>query len=318
MNSHSRDGFYSLWTLAILLCVGACLFLLAYVSFTHGRSAPAAELTPEPSPTGEVLQVQETTLPADVSPDIWAAAGENTPAPSDSPASSDNPAASGLPADSAVPAQPSELPVTGTVGLVETADLGQEYQDKIVFMGDSTTLGLTSYGLLPASQVWVPASGTFSLFNWEIESIDYHAPDGTSQALSIADCASTGQPEYLVITLGVNGVTTLDESSFKDYYLRLVQTIQQASPGTRIMCDSIFPVIDGKAPSGITNAMVNQANNWIQDVVAQTGTRYLNTRECLADSSGQLIGELEAGDGLHVTAEGYERILTYVRTHGYQ
>ena len=296
MNSRSRAGFYVVWTLAILVCLALCVFILVFFSVVKG-SAPAAEVSPPPAditalPDDGAMAPQDGTQDMTQSVDVTDQPVTDTPAPTD-------------------------VPQASTV-LAETADLGQEYQDKIVFLGDSTTYGLMSYGVLPNYQVWVPASGTLSLFNWEIETIDYYGRDGSNQTLSIADCAATGQPEYLVITLGINGISILGEDQFKDYYRRLVQAIQAASPNTRIMCQSIYPVIDSMTSSDISNAKVNAANGWIQDVAEELGVRYLNTHDSLTDGNGQLIKELNSGDGIHVTPAGYERILEYVRTHGYQ
>ena len=36
MNGRTREGFYALWTLAILICLGVCVFLLIWVSFADG------------------------------------------------------------------------------------------------------------------------------------------------------------------------------------------------------------------------------------------------------------------------------------------
>ena len=47
MNSRSREGFYLLWTIAILICLAVCVFVLAYFSFIGGdKTAPAAEDIP--------------------------------------------------------------------------------------------------------------------------------------------------------------------------------------------------------------------------------------------------------------------------------
>lgn len=290
MNARTREGFYTLWTIAILLCLAVCVFLLAYVSIVDGgetaERAPAATDVPADS---------QTTTDAQVPADGQTAVDGQTPVQDG--AAADHP----------------------TV-LAETMDLGQEYQDKLVFLGDSTTYGFRSYEVLPKTQVWTPASGTLSLFNWAVETIEYYAPDmpDIAQTLSISDTAAARKPEYLVITLGINGVSTLDETQFKDYYRSLVQAIQVASPDTRIMCQSIYPVIDGKAPEGITNEMVNNANQWILSVAQQTGTRYLNTHDALLDGTGNLISSYDSGDGLHLTPDGLNAILQYVRTHAYQ
>ena len=300
MNARTREGFYTLWTIAILVCLAACLFLLAYVSVVDGGETADAAPSAEPAATdvpaeGQTVPDGQTAV-TDVPADAQTVPAEGQAAPTDVPAGN-NP----------------------TV-LAETIDLGQEYQDKLVFLGDSTTYGFVAYQVLPITQVWTPASGTLSLFNWAIETIDYHAPESpdASQALSIADTAAARKPEYLVITLGVNGVASLDEEQFKGYYRDLVQAIQAASPETRIMCQSIYPVIDGQAPAGITNAQINAANQWILSVAEETGARYLNTHDSLMDETGSLISSYESGDGLHLTPDGLRSILQYIRTHAYQ
>lgn len=221
----------------------------------------------------------------------------------------------------AVTPTPSPEPTPVPVDLPETADMGQEYQDKLVFLGDSTTYGLGFYDVVPFTQVWTPASGTMALYNWAIETIDYYAPDSPDSAvgLSITDCAARRQPEVLVITLGINGIAMLDETSFKQHYTDLIQAIQTASPNTKIICQSLYPVIDSRAPGGISNAAVNTANVWVRDVAAATGVRYLNTHDLLMDETGGLRVEYNNGDdqGIHLNADGFAVVLQNLRTHPY-
>ncbi len=291
MNRKTREGFYTMWTLALLACLAACLAVLVYVSVVDG--VPTAEAQSSPIPEGQQAEGQ--------------------PGEGQDPA-----AAEGQDASQATPAPTESVPVSTT--LAETEDLGQDYLDKIVFLGDSTTYGLYAYGVLPHTQVWTPASGTLSLFNWSVETIDYYPPDDPehSSQLSIADTIKARQPEYLVITLGLNGVSLLDESSFKSYYRDLILTAQQNSPDTKIICQSIYPVIDSMTPDGIKNDRINSANQWIYDLAEETGVRYLNTREVLADSTGNLISDYNSGDGIHLMPTGLQAILKYVRTHGYR
>ena len=280
MNSRTREGFYALWTLAILLCLGVCVFVLAYTSIVSG---------PETAALPQEAAGQTVDVPQPGDPDFQYASGGQ------------------------------ELMIPAAV-LPETADMGPEYQNKLIFLGDSTTYGLSYYDVLPKYQVWVPSNGTLSIFNWSVETIEYYAPgdEENPQNLSIPDCAATGKPEYLIITLGINGVATLDEQQFRGYYKGLVQAIQQASPDTKIICQSIYPVVDGEAVEGITNERVNAANSWILDIATETGTRSLNTHDAIMDETGNLISSYESGDGIHMTPVGYEAILQYIRTHAYQ
>ena len=293
MNRKTREGFYTLWTLALLVRVAVSLGVLIYTSVSGGRRDPGSAVTAE---------------------------GQTEPASGADPAAEGQtePAQEGQ--DAAMPTaspEPTEPPVSYI--LAPTEDAGQEYIDKMVFLGDSTTYGLRYYDVLPNYQVWTPSSGTLSLFNVPIETIEYFAPGTTEnpQNLSIADCAATGKPEYLVITLGINGVAWLDETQFKQYYRDLIISIQDNSPDTKIICQSIYPVIDSLTPDGIKNDRIDAANQWIQDLVQETGVRYLNTQEVLKDSTGNLIVEYNSGDGIHFMPDGLRYILQYIRTHAW-
>ena len=199
-----------------------------------------------------------------------------------------------------------------------TADMGQSYIDRFVFLGDSTTYGLAYYEVLPHSQVWTPASGTLTLNNWAVEAVEYYDEQDEVQSLSIADAAALRQPEYMMITLGLNGISYLNEDDFKSYYISLVQAIQATSPNTKIICNSIYPVIDAEVSSDIGNDRINAANIWIEAVATETGTRYLNTHDDLMDESGNLRTEYCNGDGIHLSPDGFNVMLQNVRTHGYQ
>ena len=53
-------------------------------------------------------------------------------------------------------AEQTKAPEQTSTQLGETADAGDEYISKMVFIGDSTTYGLKAYDVLDGSQVWTP------------------------------------------------------------------------------------------------------------------------------------------------------------------
>lgn len=59
-------------------------------------------------------------------------------------------------------AEQTKAPEQTSTQLGETADAGDEYISKMVFIGDSTTYGLKAYEVLDGSQVWTPSSGTLA------------------------------------------------------------------------------------------------------------------------------------------------------------
>ena len=285
---------FFVWTLAIFACLLLVLFALIFSSCGQGAGVP---VTTDPPAQSE--------MPADdgkESPDSGTSAepGSESEAPDEGEAATETPASSVL--------------------LAETEDAGQEYIDKLTFLGDSTTYGLKYYEVLSGgkntTQVWTPASGTLTLFNYATATIVF-PEDG--QEISIVDAVTRKLPEYLVITLGVNGVSMMDKDWFKTDYTALVQSIQAASPDTKIICNSIYPVEnDYEQIESINNTNIPQANEWIKAVAEATGCKYADSASVLKAEDGSLREDYGNGDGIHLNADGFNAVLNYLRTHAYQ
>ena len=294
MKRNAKNSMFFVWTLAIFACLLLVLFALIFSSCGQGAGVP---VTTDPPAQSE--------MPADdgkESPDSGTSAepGSESEAPDEGEAASETPASSVL--------------------LAETEDAGQEYIDKLTFLGDSTTYGLKYYEVLSGgkntTQVWTPASGTLTLFNYATATIVF-PEDG--QEISIVDAVTRKLPEYLVITLGVNGVSMMDEDWFKTDYTALVQSIQAASPDTKIICNSIYPVEnDYEQIESINNTNIPQANEWIRAVAEATGCKYADSASVLKAEDGSLREDYGNGDGIHLNADGFNAVLNYLRTHAYQ
>ncbi len=285
---NNQNALYLVWAIAIVACLLVVLFSLLFASFTYGSGVDIT--TAPPSAEGEGSAPDGPSAPAQEG---------DTPA-------------------SAAPGP--EFDTSSAALLGETEDAGQAYIDRLIFLGDSTTNGLKEYGVLSGgtatTQVWTPASGTLTLYLWNAASIVY--PE-TGAEMTIADAVETKKPEYLVITLGVNGVAELEEDAFKIYYTDIINSVKEASPSTRIICNSIYPVEnDYEHIDQISNEKINTANGWILDVAEATGTRYADSCSVLKAADGSLREELGNGDGLHLNADGYNAVLEYLRTHAWQ
>lgn len=289
MNSkNNQNALYLVWAVAIVACLLVVLFSLLFASLTAGSgvditTAPPSAEGDGPAPDGPSAPAQEGDTPASAAPGP-------------------------------------EIDTSSAALLGETEDAGQAYIDRLTFLGDSTTNGLKEYGVLSGgtatTQVWTPASGTLTLYLWNAASIVY--PE-TGAEMTIADAVETKKPEYLVITLGVNGVAELEEDAFKIYYTDIINSVKEASPSTRIICNSIYPVEnDYEHIDQISNEKINTANGWILDVAEATGTRYADSCSVLKAADGSLREELGNGDGLHLNADGYNAVLEYLRTHAWQ
>lgn len=293
MKRNAKNSMFFVWTIAIFICMIMVFCALIFSSCGTGADVPIT--TDPPAESEQPADSGDET--SDVTADPNAAVtdgGEGTAA--------------------------TDAPQTSSVVLGETEDAGQEYIDKLTFLGDSTTYGLKYYEVLSGgkntTQVWTPASGTLTLYNYATATIVF-PEDG--QEISIVDAVTRKQPEYLVITLGVNGVAEMDEDWFKQDYTALVQSIQAASPDTKIICNSIYPVEnDYEYINSINNTNIPQANEWIKAVAEATGCKYADSASVLKAEDGSLREDYGNGDGIHLNADGFNAVLEYLRTHAYQ
>lgn len=281
MERKKHDGVYFFWSTSIVICMLVAVFVLGFTSCKKGTETPTASESPTASAE-----------------------------PSDT-------AASASPEGTTVPGLASSSPTSSTEArLGETEDMGQEYVDKFVFLGDSTTYGLGYYDVVSDSQVWTPASGTLTLSLWSTATIVY--PDDNSE-LAIKDAVAKKQPEYMLITLGVNGVSFMDEKYFVTEYTNLVLAVKEASPNTKIILNSIYPVSASyPASNGITNDKINTANTWVERIANSTGVKYLDSESVIKDSNGAMPDSLSNDKALHLNADGFDLVINYLRTHGYQ
>ncbi len=204
--------------------------------------------------------------------------------------------------------------------LTVTKDAGKEYIDKLTFLGDSTTYGLRFYEMLEGGketlQVWTPKSGTLTLTNASFATVLY--PE-TGDPITIKEAVLQKKPEYLVITLGVNGISFMSEDYFKSEYKKIIESVKEASPDTKIICQSMFPVARTyKKLESINNEKIREGNRWIVEVAAETGVKFIDTYSALADSEGWLPENYHNGDGMHLCAESFTIELNNLRTHAYE
>ena len=294
MKRNAKNSMFFVWAFAILACMILVFCALIFSSCGDGAGVPITTDAPaeseQPSDSGDASGV--TTDPGSAVSDSGGQGGDTA----------------------------TDEPQTSSVVLGETEDAGQAYIDKLTFLGDSTTYGLKFYEVLSGgkntTQVWTPASGTLTLYNYATATIVF-PEDG--QEISIVDAVTRKQPEYLVITLGVNGVAEMDEDWFKQDYTALVESIQQASPDTKIICNSIYPVEnDYQYINSINNTNIPQANEWIKAVAEATGCKYTDSASVLKAEDGSLREDYGNGDGIHLNADGFNAVLEYLRTHAYQ
>lgn len=201
--------------------------------------------------------------------------------------------------------------------LAETADAGQSYIDSLIFLCDSTWLGLRDYGMLSAgtatNQVWGSSAGNIPASSIGGFSIVF--PDDGSE-LSPADAAMIVKPKKLVISLGMDSLANVTQDSFIANYCALINAIHVSSPDTVIICCALSSVtMDYPGIDGLTAAMAMEANGWLKQVCIDTGAYYADPSAELRDSSGYLLSEYASANGKALNSTALSGILTYLSTH---
>jgi len=211
-------------------------------------------------------------------------------------------------------------PPMSSAELGATFDYGDGYVKKIIFVGDKTISPIKdTYPDIEKSQVWSGADGSLALDNNLKTIAIIHSDDG--KGCSIPSATELYQPQYVLMTVGLeNGVAYCSEAKFKGYYSELVNAIKEASPDTKIILQSIFPVSRDteKENPNISNDRINTANRWIAELCEELSVRYLNTASVLKDKNGYLSAEYDSGDGITLNENGYRTMIEYIRTHGYK
>lgn len=212
--------------------------------------------------------------------------------------------------------------------LKASEDAGDAYQNNLTFLGDSTTYGLLDRAILQNGQqsnrVWFGVNGHTITFKFH-QTIAVSNKYGASEGMLIKELAAQEKPEILVITIGVTGGVSysMEQKAFTDLYNALIDDVLSASPQTKVICNTIYPVckqIREDYGKYIDNEKIRNANNWIKELVGKRylegdSVYFLDSYSLLADADGYLPAALSNGDGLHLSDEGLRKVLEILRTH---
>ena len=201
----------------------------------------------------------------------------------------------------------------GALNILEkTVDGGEEYANSIIYLVDSTFIGLREYSLVGANQVWGTATSSLKMDSLPTATIRF--PNDGSE-ISPVSAAMVTKPAVLVIGIGTDGLTSVNENTFITNYDNLIEEIKKASPNTKVVCCGLPSVIPGyNGTDGLSVSVVSDGNDWIQLVCRDTGAYFLNVQEDLSESV-QLLNKYAASNGKQLNRNGLDVFLKYVRTH---
>lgn len=193
----------------------------------------------------------------------------------------------------------------------ESAPKTTDYFSSCAFVGDSITVGLASYALVPEPNV-------IASIGMNISKIDTDTIDTTYGNMKIIDALAAAQPQNVYVMLGSNGIAWLSNDVMIEKYSAFLDEIRSTLPNATIYILSIPPVTAGREVAGdnaILNSEIDKYNLSLLDLANTKGVNYVDINSALKGSDGKLPEEDAATDGMHFQKATYNILLNYVLSH---
>ena len=213
--------------------------------------------------------------------------------------------------------------ITGSLGPIGTAQtIGDsvpkgekedwDYFDDTVFVGDSHCYAMAAYGYLSYNHV-------FAKIGLHQYTALYTKCVYTSKTRSytIAEALSMAKPGKVIVHVGINSILSYNQNNFYSNYRALINKIKTATPDSKIIIQSIFPVTRAWAERNghaDYNQYIAYANRELAKLAKELDCSFLHTYEALTDENGYLQSQFSS-DGLHLSRHGYSTIFDYILSH---
>jgi len=181
------------------------------------------------------------------------------------------------------------------------------FQD-CAFIGDSLTVGMSAYELIPKDYTFAQEGVSLLAIN----SLQIYTNYGYAYP---PQAISYWQPKHVYILLGINGVTWVSNDTAIENYTQLINSILSYNSNIEdINIISVLPVshametIDTVENGRILNSEIDSFNERLKTMAHNLNVNYIDANSILKDSSGCLPDDLTV-DGLHLTESGYQKVI---------
>lgn len=188
--------------------------------------------------------------------------------------------------------------------------VGDDYFNDAVFVGDSRTQGFMMYsGLSGATFYAAQGLNVKDVFDKSQATLN-------GQKVSIATALSQASYSKAYLMLGINEMGWVYPEKFVEKYGQIIDTIRSTHPDAVIYLQSLLPVTAQKSAADLTtnNVNVDRFNVMIQQLAKDKGVFYLNVREAVQDTNGNLCDDATT-DGVHLNKDYCLKWLEYLKSH---
>lgn len=199
-----------------------------------------------------------------------------------------------------------------TTRIAETERMDESYLDKLVFIGDSRTIGLKLNYNLSDDKIFAEdgLNHEAALTKKVVKLQEY-------KSISIPEAVKVTAPPIMVVGFGINGISWMSVNQFIEGYEKLVDELITSSPNSIVVIQAIMPVSANYEMNegGVTNEKIDEANDALYEMAKEKGLYYLGVNEVLKNDNNDLIDGYHSGDGIHYNKKAYEVIVDYILTH---
>lgn len=214
-----------------------------------------------------------------------------------------------------IPSDNDDNGVNNPVALSDS--VGMEYFKSCLFIGDSVSLGLSTYQKLEPQNVFASKGMNISKVNTEklVKDIGVYYVDKTA-----LEAVEEAKPENIYIMLGSNGIAWLSNEYMIGKYSEFIDNLKQISPDSNIYILSIPPVTEGrenfaKEDGPIQNSDIDSYNSELLKMANDKEVYFVDLNTALKNNEGKLDTDMAQKDGLHFQSSTYDIMLEYIMTH---
>ena len=155
--------------------------------------------------------------------------------------------------------------------------LTETYFGKCAFVGDSITVGLSDYQLVPIKNVYAE-------IGMNIEKINTDTIQTQFGQTTVLEGLKQAKPENIYIMLGSNGIAWLSVSDMISYYSEFVDSVKQNLPDSNIYILSIPPVTAARESAEeepILNSDIDKYNSELLKMADEKKIYYVDINTAL-------------------------------------
>ncbi len=191
---------------------------------------------------------------------------------------------------------------------MDVAVINRDFLSDMIIVGDSISMGYSVYGRLAADNV----IATGSIGHRNLMETDFTFGSST---LKLTDIIKTKRPKYIFLSCGMNDIRMMNEEEYTKKCLENADIIFDACSGCKIILTAITPI--ASFSNFTDNETIDRYNEALRKAVFDSRKEdlfFLNASRYLKGPDNNLITEFQSGDGIHLSGDAYDYMLSYMIT----